>query len=458
MASIWNGSEWVTTRLTENGSQEFDPVIAVNGSKAIAVWRSVQTDESAFDFTQNRILCRLYDGAAWSDKTYTLYNGSAGEVTGMTAGMLADGTAAVAFCVADAANGSDIYYTVVHTAAENPEDDAKTIRATTNSCTDENPQLTTVGDRFVLGWSSVQSGTGAEQHDVGLRVFDSTGGSYKRTVTVTITAADGSATRTYTIYLNPAPSQSSGADYCTLTFETNGGSKIAALRKIVGSVVDLTVFTPTRSGYIFTGWYADKALTEKITEIKLSSSKTVYAGWQEGTSPFVDVLPGSYYHDAVLWAVENNITTGTSATTFSPDVSCTRAQSVTFLWRAAGSPAPEASTMPFTDVKTGSYYYNAVLWAVENGITKGTGDTTFSPDATCSRAQIVTFLWRSQNAPEAGAVNPFTDVKAGDYYADAVLWAVKEDVTKGTTDTTFSPDADCTRAQIVTFIWRALTA
>ena len=109
-----------------------------------------------------------------------------------------------------------------------------------------------------------------------------------------------------------------------------------------------------------------------------------------------------------------------------------------------------------TDVKTGSYYYNAVLWAVENGITKGTGDTTFSPDATCSRAQIVTFRWRSQNAPEAGAVNPFTDVKPGTYYADAVLWAVKEDVTKGTTATTFSPNDNCTRAQIVTFIWRAL--
>ena len=112
--------------------------------------------------------------------------------------------------------------------------------------------------------------------------------------------------------------------------------------------------------------------------------------------------------------------------------------------------------MPFTDVKADSYYYDAVLWAVENGITKGTGDTMFSPDATCSRAQIVTFLWRSQKAPAAGAVNPFTDVKADAYYADAVLWAVKEDVTKGTTDTTFNPNADCTRAQIVTFIWRAL--
>ena len=174
------------------------------------------------------------------------------------------------------------------------------------------------------------------------------------------------------------------------------------------------------------------------------------------TGVFVDVPEGSYYEEAVNWAVEKGITTGTDATHFSPDGICTRAQAVTFLWRAAGSPAAKSAVMPFTDVKAGSYYYDAVLWAVENGITKGTSDTMFSPDATCSRAQIVTFLWRSQKSPAAGTANPFTDVKASAYYADAVLWAVKEDVTKGTTNTTFSPDANCTRAQIVTFIWRAL--
>ena len=174
------------------------------------------------------------------------------------------------------------------------------------------------------------------------------------------------------------------------------------------------------------------------------------------TGVFVDVPEGSYYEEAVNWAVEKDITTGTDATHFSPDGICTRAQAVTFLWRAAGSPAAKSAVMPFADVKAGSYYYDAVLWAVENGITKGTSDTMFSPDATCSRAQIVTFLWRSQKSPAAGTANPFTDVKASAYYADAVLWAVKEDVTKGTTNTTFSPDANCTRAQIVTFIWRAL--
>ena len=172
------------------------------------------------------------------------------------------------------------------------------------------------------------------------------------------------------------------------------------------------------------------------------------------TGVFVDVATGSYYEDAVDWAVENGITKGTDDTHFSPDGICTRAQAVTFLWRTAGSPEPETRTMPFTDVPVGSYYYDAVLWAVENGITEGTSDTTFSPDATCSRAQIVTFLWRSEKSPASGTVAPFADVNSTAYYAGAVLWAVREDITKGTTSTTFSPDADCTRAQIVTFLWR----
>ena len=178
------------------------------------------------------------------------------------------------------------------------------------------------------------------------------------------------------------------------------------------------------------------------------------AGGNPQTGVFVDVATGSYYEDAVDWAVENGITKGTDDTHFSPDGICTRAQAVTFLWRAAGSPEPETRTMPFTDVPAGSYYYDAVLWAVENGITKGTSDTTFSPDDTCTRAQIVAFLWRSEKSPAAGSRNPFADVKSTAYYADAVLWAVREDITKGTTSTTFSPDADCTRAQIVTFLWR----
>ena len=185
----------------------------------------------------------------------------------------------------------------------------------------------------------------------------------------------------------------------------------------------------------------------------ISASHTIEVQFRVRSS-FVDVPSGSYYEDAVDWAVANGITTGMDAAHFSPDGICTRAQAVTFLWRAAGRPAPESRTMPFTDVPADSYYYDAVLWAVENGITKGTSSTTFSPDDTCTRAQIVTFLWRSEQSPAAGSSNPFTDVSADAYYADAVLWAVKEAITTGTTRTTFSPDADCTRAQIVTFLWR----
>ena len=248
---------------------------------------------------------------------------------------------------------------------------------------------------------------------------------------------------------------SGGATSYTLTFDTNGGSAISKVSRSSGTTVDLTGYTPTRDGYTFDGWYSDSALTIKVTSIKLTSNTTIYAKWTaKSDMSFTDVADKAYYRDAVAWAVENGITKGTTATTFSPNATCTRAQAVTFLWRTAGSPEPKTRIMPFTDVPAGSYYYDAVLWAVENGITKGTSDTTFSPDATCSRAQIVAFLWRSEKSPAAGTANPFADVKSTAYYAGAVLWAVREDITKGTTSTTFSPDADCTRAQIVTFLWR----
>ena len=171
---------------------------------------------------------------------------------------------------------------------------------------------------------------------------------------------------------------------------------------------------------------------------------------------FSDVPEGAYYTDAVAWAVEKGVTSGTNGTTFSPNADCTRAQIVTFLWRAAGSPTPKSKESAFTDVVAGSYYETAVQWAVENGITSGTSATTFSPNATCTRAQTVTFLWRSQKSPADGAANAFTDVADGTYYTDAVQWAVENGITSGTSATTFSPNADCSRAQIVTFLYRCL--
>ena len=173
-------------------------------------------------------------------------------------------------------------------------------------------------------------------------------------------------------------------------------------------------------------------------------------------NPFQDVPSDAYYFEAVNWAVANNVTNGTSETTFSPNVGCTRAQVVTFLWRAAGQPEPTEGTNPFTDVKEGTYYYKAVLWAVEKGITNGTSETTFDPDETCTRGQIVTFLWRREGKPApTGANNPFADVKPSAYFGSAVLWAVETGITNGTSETTFEPNEDCTRAQVVTFLFRA---
>lgn len=266
----------------------------------------------------------------------------------------------------------------------------------------------------------------------------------------------------WTKYVAPTPGGGGGGGGAvstyTLTFDTNGGSAIDKITKDSGTTIDLAAYKPTRAGYTFAGWFSDKALTKAVTSVKLTANTTVYAKWtQSGTAqnPFVDVKEGVYYYDAVLWAVEQKITSGTSATTFSPDASCTRAQMVTFLWRAAGSPKVENGKNPFTDVKADAYYYDAVLWAVEKGVTSGTSATTFSPDATVTRGQTVTFLYRNAGSPEVSGTMPFTDVEADAYYAKAVQWAVQQKITTGTSETTFSPMSDCTRGQIVTFLYRA---
>ena len=170
-------------------------------------------------------------------------------------------------------------------------------------------------------------------------------------------------------------------------------------------------------------------------------------------SPFADVATDAYYYDAVKWAVNKGVTNGVSETLFGPDQACTRAQIVTFLWRAAGSPEPKSGSS-FTDVAADAYYAKAVAWAVENGITKGTSETTFHPDETCTRAQGVTFLYRALGKLAAAQAG-FTDVAADSYYADAVNWAAENGVTKGISETLFGPDGSCTRAQIVTFLYRA---
>ena len=281
---------------------------------------------------------------------------------------------------------------------------------------------------------------------------------------MTVTIPKGSTgNRSYTAHWRYNGGGGSGYSYYTIKATAGAGGSISPSGNVsVREGRDQTFTITPDKGYAVANVKIDgKSIgaVKSYTFENVSRTHTIEvifmkANGNPQTGVFVDVATGSYYEDAVDWAVENGITQGTDDTHFSPDGICTRAQAATFLWRAAGSPKPETRTMPFTDVPAGSYYYDAVLWAVENGITKGTSNTTFSPNMTCTRAQIVTFLWRSEKSPAAGTANLFVDVKSTVYYADAVLWAVKEDITKGTTNTTFSPDADCTRAQIVTFLWR----
>lgn len=174
------------------------------------------------------------------------------------------------------------------------------------------------------------------------------------------------------------------------------------------------------------------------------------------TQSFADVSTDAYYYEAVKWAAKNSITGGVGNGLFAPDAPCTRAQIVTFLWRAAGSPAPKNTGTAFGDVKLGSFYEQAVAWAVENGITGGTGEGMFSPDATCTRAQSVTFLYRASGSPAVSDKAEFSDVSTTAFYADAVAWAAKKGITTGIGGGLFGSDNDCTRGQIVTFLWRAM--
>lgn len=194
---------------------------------------------------------------------------------------------------------------------------------------------------------------------------------------------------------------------------------------------------------------------------------TLYRGWKlaPGEDPFArptvggfrDVFQGDYYADPVQWAVAEGIAYGTTANTFSPATRCSREQVVTFLWRAMGQPKPQSTHCPFTDAAPGTYYYDAVLWAYETGITQGTTATTFGVQESCSRAQVVTFLHRAMGAPQpTGAASPFQDVKPGAYYYNAVLWAQENHIAAGTSATTFGSTASCDRAAIVTFLYRAL--
>ena len=287
--------------------------------------------------------------------------------------------------------------------------------------------------------------------------FYAAGASYKVSATVTLNASwsyiSSGSSSSYPIYSVSTPSKTE-----------NGSVTVSPKSASKGSTVTITV--KPDSGYVLeTLTVTDKngdelKLTDKgngkYTFTMPGSKVEVKATFMEDNSVlnfFYDVPNGAYFYEAVKWAVKSGVTNGLSDTMFGPYESCTRAQIVTFLWRAAGSPEPKTASS-FADVPASAYYAKAVAWAVENGITNGMTETTFAPDATCTRGQSVTFLYRALKGTASGSTN-FTDVASDAFYADAINWAVANNVTNGTSATTFSPNADCTRAEIVTFLYRA---
>lgn len=246
-----------------------------------------------------------------------------------------------------------------------------------------------------------------------------------------------------------------------VNYNANGGSGApSAQTKAPDAALILSSKIPTRSGYTFLGWSPNSEATSASYQpgdiYSKNASVTLYAIWEKTPpTPFIDVEESAFYCEPVIWALENEITTGLTPQIFGPAVGCTRGQIVTFLYRAMNGSVSENAVSPFTDTAENAYYYDAVLWAVENDITTGVTPTRFEPNRVCSRGEIVTFLCRAVNgAPSENAQNKFTDAAEGAFYYDAMLWAVENDITTGITPTLFKPKADCTRGQIVTFLYR----
>ena len=249
--------------------------------------------------------------------------------------------------------------------------------------------------------------------------------------------------------------------YYTVTFDVCGHGEAPEPQKVPAGGIATQPLGLKAEGWVFGGWFADKEYT-KVFQFNepINADTTVYAKWTPEVvlvNPFVDVKASDYFYDAVLWAyyAKPQVTNGLDATHFGPSATCTRGQIVTFLWRALGEPAPTITKNPFEDVKESDYFYKAVLWAVEKGVTNGTDATHFSPNASCRREHAVAFLYRAAGKPEySNKTNPFVDVTSSAYYYDAVLWAVEKNITKGMDATHFGPASACQRSQIVTFLYR----
>lgn len=259
--------------------------------------------------------------------------------------------------------------------------------------------------------------------------------------------------KTITVYIEDDAGEDQAAvctnfDVRTYTEDTNlrfawedGSPETSGFQELCNSITNLSVLS------------CELALEQLGTGVTLPDLGFGY--FNAALTGFVDVNTSDYFYEAVNWAAAEGITAGTDAAHFSPSQSCTRAQVVTFLWRAAGGPEPLSTGTAFTDVALGAYYEKAVRWAVENGITAGTSAAKFSPNAICTRAQVVTFLWRATGGPEPeNTSTTFTDVTPGAYYEKAVKWAVENEITAGLTTTTFGPDNRCTRGQVVSFLYR----
>jgi hypothetical protein len=294
----------------------------------------------------------------------------------------------------------------------------------------------TVTDEFLDAWNGktidVTAYTAPKQ-------TTTSGGSSATTYTITINTAENGTVRT-------SRSNASSGTSITVTATPNDGYEVNEVTVVDASNKSVSVKAASSGSYTFT--MPSSNVTVTVTFKAASATTTT------GTpvSGFTDVSSTDYFADAVAWAVEQGITTGTSTTSFSPNATCTRADMMTFLWRAAGSPDASAN-ITFSDVSADAYYAKAVSWAIANGITSGTGDGKFSPNATISRAEAIQFLYRASNGTSNGG-STFSDVAANAYYANAVAWAVANGITSGTGNNTFSPNANCVRAQIVQFLYK----
>ena len=319
---------------------------------------------------------------------------------------------------------------------------------TDKECPDQNGSTKDLA-RHTFVWKVDKAATTTQ---TGLKHEECTVCGHKRSEKTVIPMLTGTGVTTYAITVKSAKNGGVTASHKTAS---KGALVTLTVAPDKGYVLDtLTVLDSKNKAVKLTEKNGKYTFTMPASKVTVSAAFKAAAPASE--NPFTDVPSGAYYEDAVIWAVKKDITSGTSATTFNPDGSCTRAQAVTFLWRAAGSLEPKSAAMPFTDVPAGSYFEKAVLWAVENGITKGTSDTTFSPDASCTRVQIVTFLWRAGGSHAVSGNSAFTDVASDAYYAAAVAWAEKNGVTGGIGGGLFGSDNTCTRAQIVTFLYRAM--